>query len=81
MIYIIYEYKLNKTIFTVTNNCECFQKAMTQDPRHPEGHGIRGLFEKKKAYIRFSIYCFVILVHTSLTYVDIVSHFAFLVCF
>jgi hypothetical protein len=32
-------------------------------------------------YIRFSIFCFVMLVHTSTTYVDIVSNFAFLVCF
>ena len=36
----------------------------------------------RATYILFSFFaCFVMLVHKSTTYVDIVSHFAFLVCF
>ena len=35
----------------------------------------------RSTYIQSSIYVCFMLVHTSTTYVDIVSHFAFLVCF
>jgi hypothetical protein len=35
----------------------------------------------RATYIRFSSFCFVMLVHTSATYADIVSHFAFLFVF